>query len=461
MFAALPTAFPKLQLVAHSMDAVVVAPPPPMEVIGKRLRRAFVLARGDGYQAVSLGQFRKLPYAYWLHPEPPLPLTDRALVQRYWTVVLPQATGSGSRRAKRWLTPLFFTYCEAFNPTDPWFKELAMRLRAAIGTIEGPFAEKLTSLQLEVAFFEPDAVPMNLAKALISHPERLELALSNFMLWQGFVDTPLGAAVFEAALGQGVQRLRDWTVIARLLDWVKRLSSPVAKSRHRVRFADALLKPWYRNRPPDRVKLTLVEFFVRVYGDPRIEGHRQYQWQGVSAEAISALMTMLAGDTLRGFMRILERTADDIWLYRRKFWMAFYDAGHIEEVWLALGFDARKEAKKLLVDERGMGFGRLEGGALTNHSVLLLKIGHIVFTEWSHNGSLRAYDDGADHTPALYQVSYHGTDLRVPLSKDFHGGMNINPELRHMNSAGGTWQRKARDFIRRETGVYINDREVI
>lgn len=27
--------------------------------------------------------------------------------------------------------------------------------------------------------------------------------------------------------------------------------------------------------------------------------------------------------------------------------------------------------------------------------------------------------------------------------------MNVNPELRHMNSTGGTWQRKARDFIRR------------
>jgi hypothetical protein len=44
---------------------------------------------------------------------------------------------------------------------------------------------------------------------------------------------------------------------------------------------------------------------------------------------------------------------------------------------------------------------------------------------------------------------------------DFHGGVNVNPELRHMNSTGGTWQRKARDFIRQQTGVFVSDREIL
>ena len=91
----------------------------------------------------------------------------------------------------------------------------------------------------------------------------------------------------------------------------------------------------------------------------------------------------------------------------------------------------------------------------------MLKIGNIVFTEWSHNGSLRAYLDGDRNTPKLYRSSYHGSDLRNPISLDFHDGANVNPELRHMNSAGGTWQRKARDFIRHQTGLYMNDREIL
>ncbi|MBL0295612.1 MAG: OmpA family protein [Betaproteobacteria bacterium] len=334
---------------------------------------------------LSIGELRKLPFAYWVPPAQPLPLTDPDLVQRYWAEALPQAVESGPRRAKRWLTPLFFTYCESFDLNDQWFSDFAKRVALAVGRSEGAFAAKLADLQRDLAFFQPNWVGPRLAGALLSNPRRLDDAFADHLLWPGFVDTPLGGHVFESALGLGGERLREWPVIARLLDWAKRLASPVQKSRHRVAFADALLKPWYRKRPPDTVKSTLITFFVGAYGDPRMEGHRQYQWKGVAPEAISVLMGWLAGDTLRGFMRVLERTADEIWSFRRKFWMAFYDAGHIEEAWLALGSDARLVARKLLVDERGMGFGRLEGGAAPNQSVLLLKIGHLVFTEWSHN----------------------------------------------------------------------------
>ena len=119
------------------------------------------------------------------------------------------------------------------------------------------------------------------------------------------------------------------------------------------------------------------------------------------------------------------------------------------------------QAKRLLVDEKGMGYGMLEGGATNNQSVMFLKIGDLVFTEWSHNGSLRAYKDGSPQAPSLYQRTYHGADLRAATSLDFHDAANMNPELRHMNSEDGTWQRKARDFIRRRTNVYINDAEIL
>ena len=461
MFTQLPTAFPKLEAVVHAMDEVAVVSPPPMQAIGQRLRAAFELARADQYRSVSISELRKLPFAYWVPPAPALPLTDPDLVQRYWREALPQAIESGPRREKRWLSPLFFAYCESFDADDQWFFEFAKRVSTTVGRSKGPFAAKLADMHKTVAFFQPSWVGSGLANALLSSPRRLEDAFADHLLWPGFVDTPLGHAVLEAALGLSADRMREWSVIARLLDWAKRLASPMQKSRHRVAFANALLKPWHQKRPPDTVKATLVAFFVGAYGDPRIEGHRQYQWKGVSPEAISVLMTWLAGDTLRGFMRVLERTADEIWSFRRKFWMAFYDAGHIEEAWLALGWDARAVAKKLQVDERGMGFGRLEGGAAPNQSVLLLKIGQLVFTEWSHNGSLRAYVDGERGTPGLYETEYHGTDLRAPISMDFHGGANVNPELRHMNSTGGTWQRKARDFIRQQTGVFVSDREIL
>lgn len=461
MFSPLPTAFPKLQLLVASMDTVEVVTPPPIEAIGRRLRAAFVRARLDQYQSLSASEVRKLPFAYWLPAAAPLPRTDPELVRRYWDKELPQALASGPRRAKRWLSPLFLTYCDSFDAGDEYFNDFARRTSSALRHGEGAYVDKLFGMQRELAFFQPAMVPPKLATALLTNPKRLEDAMAEYMLWPGFVDTPLGSAVFEAALGLGAQRFSEWHLIARVLDWAQRLASPVHKSRLRVQFADALLLPWSRAQPPDTVKSVLLAYFVRVYGDPRIARHREYQWHGVSPEALSVLMRWLTGDTLRGFMRVLERTADEIWKHRRKFWMAFYDAGHIEEAWLALGADAQSFVGNLKVNERGMGFGELESGAAANQSVLLLKIGHIVFTEWSHNGSLRAYRDGEPDTPMLYQAHYSGIELREPTSLDFHDGANIRPELRHMNSAGGTWQRKARDFIRQHTGVYASDKEIL
>jgi hypothetical protein len=295
----------------------------------------------------------------------------------------------------------------------------------------------------------------------VTHPKPLDAALEAHLLWPKFVDSALGAATFEAALGLGDANLREWEVIARILDWATRLGAPVAKSPQRVRFADALLRPWVSRQPLDTVKARLIEFLVREYGDPRVEGNRLYQWRGVSPQAIAVMMNWLAGDTLRGFMRVLERTADEIWRYRQKFWMAYYDAGYIQEAWLALGAEAASFARRLQATEKGLGYGRLDSGASPDQSVLLLKIGNLVFTEWSHNGALRAYPEDGRETPELYQRIYHGQDLRGAQSMDFHDGVNQNPELRHMHSPGGTWQRKARDFIRQHTGIHLNDRDIL
>lgn len=461
MFAQLPSNFHKLEALVRNMDSVAVVSPPPILAIGQRLRLSFERARGELYKGVSVSELRKLPFAYWVPPAASLPLTDSELVRRYWETELPQALASGPRRGKRWLSPLFFTYCEFFDADDTVFSEFAVGIRKSLGAGNSAFTAKMFELDRKVAFFQPMLVSQRLAEVLLSSAMKIDDVLESYLLWPGFLDSQLGRSVFGAGLDLGPEKLRELPVVSRILDWVKRLNSPIVKSKYRVKFADALLKPWYRRRPPDQLKSALVEFFVRVYGDPRIEGHRQFQWDKVSPEALTTLMTWLAGDTLRGFIRVLERTADEIWRYRSKFWMAFYDAGHIEEAWLAMGFDARNVARKLLVDERGMGFGRLEGGAASNQSVLILKIGNIVFTEWSHNGSLRAYLDDDRQTPKLYQSSYHGSDLRDPISLDFHDGANMHPELRHMNSAGGTWQRKARDFIRHHTGLYMNDREIV
>lgn len=446
----------------RQMDDVAVLPPPAMVEIGRRLLLSFERSRVNGYVDLSSSEMRKLPFAYWLSNVPSLPKSHPDLTERYWSVDLPEALKSSPRRAKRWLSPLFFTYCENFNSANPEFIIFAGRLRDAMELAQGLFAEKLKDMQRTHSFFNPLEVASRLANSFfLGYEKTISVQMEDLLLWPRFVTSGLGHSVFKSGLSLPSERYKDAQTIFRLMDWNKRLPAEVVKTDLRVSFADALLRHWGREKPADSVKKVLIEFFVRSYGDPRFEGHRQFQWQGVSPQAMATFKNWLTGDTLRGFMKLLQRTADDIWMHRQRFWMAYYDKGCIDEAWLALGQDALWEAKRLLVDEKGMGYGYLEGGASSNQSVMFLKIGDLVFTEWSHNGSLRAYREGYLDTPKLYEKSYHGADLRAAQSMDFHDGANINPGLVHSHSDKGTWQRKARDFIRSNTGVTMNDWEIV
>jgi hypothetical protein len=462
MFTTLPTSMPKLEEAVRLMDEVAVQEPPPMLEIGQRLRLAFQRARPSGYLELSRSEVRKLPFAYWVGNERTLQETDPELVRLYWEKYLPEALQSSPRRAKRWLNPLFFTYCEFFDPVKPEFRDFASRLLRAIQSAQGLLADKLREMHRLHSFFSPSDAPSRLANLFFLDQDMpIDARMTDLLLWPRFVVSGMGYAIFKSGLSLPGERFKEGQTIFRLMDWNKRLPAPVVKTDMRVAFADAMLQHWGRQKPADTVKSVLIEFFVRVYGDPRFESHRQFQWQGVSPQAMGTFLNWLTGDTLRGFMKLLQRTADDIWMHRQKFWMAYYEKGCIDEAWLALGQDALWEAKRLLVDEKGMGYGQLDGGATSNQSVMFLKIGDLVFTEWSHNGSLRAYREGHEHTPRLYQTSYHGADVRSAVSMDFHDGLNMNPGLVHSHSDKGTWQRKARDFIRGKTGVNMNDWEIL
>lgn len=461
MFYPLPTDFPRLMLATAAMDEVRAVAPPPLEEIGIRLRRIYEQARSTDYQSLSRSDWRKLPYALWVEGEPPLREVHGELIRRYWAEVLPKAVSSDPRRTTRWLAPLFFVYCEQFAEQDAGFREFAQRLVVAISVATGAYAQRLAQLQSDLAFFVPSLGPARLAEALLAEGEGLEEALASHLLWPRFVDSRLGEAAFDSALSTNEPRRRQARLVERLLEWADGLSTHVEKSRRRVQFAEQLLLPWRAQRPPDELKSVLVERFVRSYGDPRAAGAREYGWRDVSPEAVAVLMTWMAGDTLRGFMRILEQTADEIWRYRQRFWMAYYDAGYISEAWLALGRDAQMFARQLQPSEKGLGYGTLEGGAAPDQSVLILRIGNLVFTEWSHNGSLRAYPEDRSDTPVLYRRSYRGQDLREPQSMDFHDGANMNPELRHSSAHSGSWQRKARDFIRKHAGVHMTDGAIL
>ncbi|MBP3981381.1 hypothetical protein J8G26_11640 [Acidovorax sp. JG5] len=463
MFAPLPTKMEKLEAVLLQIDAVTVQAPPPFVEIGKKLRMAYEHHRAQDYQLLSKSEWRQLPYALWVKGMPGLYKTDPGLLTRYWSEVLPEALQSSPRRAKRWLMPLFFVYCNAFDSESIAFQSFSAKLRQVLLLAQGSVAAKLREMDERQDFFNPVHAPSNLASLFFTlHQAREDELMGAYLFWPGFEGTKLGMAILRAGLQLSLDRLRELATVQRVMRWLQNMPAPVVKTDLRIAFADGLLLPWQRDRKmQDGLKKLLQDFFLQHYGDPRFLRHAHYQWEGVKPEAVNVMFYLLTGDTLKGFMRILDRTADDIWLFRQKFWMAYYDAGHIEEAWMVLGAHAQIAAQSNNATAVPQRFGRLEGGVSPNQSVLLLRIGDLVFSEWSHSGSLRAYREDDSGAPSFYQLTYHGQTLREAQSLDFHDGLNMRPELRHTHSEYGTWQRKARDMIRQRTGIYLSDREIL
>lgn len=468
MFAVLPSGFPALNAAVEALGRFSISAPPPLDPIGLRMRSLYEAAREDGYQHLSQGALRRLPYALWVDGELPLSSTDPELIRAYWDHHLSAAV-SDARAAKRWLVPLFYVYCHHFRKQEADFQDFARRIRQALARASGPAAARFSTLHAEQRWFSPNEVGIYLGKTIAQGPGHMRDVLATLELWSGFVEEPICSEAFAGALNAPDDVLSQERVIERMKLWAKadgngpRAAPLLRYAEHRVALADSLVKPWLNQRPADGIRHGLTSFLIKHYGDPRTltEVRAGHRWQGVSPSTIATVRRWLVGDTLQGFMRLLQLTADEIWRHRERFWMAYYEHGAIEEAWLALGSQAAGHAQREFSKEDWAQYGLLVSGATPDQSVLLLRIGHMIFMEWSHNGSLRASAYTDTGVPAMYLHEYRGEELREVASYDFHNGQNQRPELRHMNSDGGTWQRKARDFIAQHTGVRLNDKAIL
>ncbi len=271
MFAPLPKKMEKLEAVLLQIDAVTVQAPPPFLEIGKKLRMAYEHQRAQDYQLLSKSEWRQLPYALWVKGMPSLYETDPGLLTRYWSEVLPEALQSSPRRAKRWLMPLFFVYCNAFEPESIAFRGFAAKLRQLLLLAQGSVATKMREMDERQDFFNPVRAPVSLASLFFTlhhvHEDELRAA---YMLWPGFEGTGMGMAILRAGLQLPLDRLRELATVQRVMHWLQKMPAPVVKTDLRIAFADGLLLPWQRDRKmQDGLKKMLLEFFLQQYGDPR------------------------------------------------------------------------------------------------------------------------------------------------------------------------------------------------
>ncbi len=228
--------------------------------------------------------------------------------------------------------------------------------------------------------------------------------------------------------------------LSALLPFYESDSKRLRFENRRKTIADALLLPFTDSDPPDAVREPLKKFFIRFYGDPRIWPWRL--WDQVDESARGVVIRWLVTATLEDFFRVIGGSAlESHWQYREAFWHAYLSEGVIEEAWVALGDRASRSAISMLKGSGG-GYARLTG-VQGEQSVLIMRIGNLIFAEWSHNGTCRAWLADDKKAPKMYKQSYYRSDLVS------------DPRFaqEHRGSDRGSWQQKVSGFIREHTGI--------
>lgn len=450
--ALLPSDFPLLSHVLGQMSGETVGLPPDTHSIGEKTYRRFEASDFTGVN-VDPRHWRHLPYALWLDRGEGLHKKS-TLINSYFTEHLPQALES-ARRPMKWGRPLFFAYLDHFKPNDQVFERVAQAANSFFTSEKVIANVTLKKLSTELNLFKTNIGPSRVARSIMETGIGLSGWIIKFELWSGFIETPFSKFSFIELLNFPDSARRETDYIRLVFDWGIGYGNQFRFPDTKIKFAEALLLPWRGIEPPKDLKNEITARLIATIGDPRIESQK---WYGISAEARQVFINWINGRTLDAFFRILQQTADEIWQYRQKFWQAYFRNGHIEEVWIALGEDAHyylkrnSSSKDLLCAELT--------GVTANQSVLLMKIGNVIFCEWSHNGRLRAQRINSPLAPVLYMKSYHGPDLKFE-SLDFNNRQNENPGLVHFSSESSGWQRRARDFIAKNVGVNLPLAEVI
>ena len=223
MFAPLPTKMEKLEAVLLHIHAVTLQTPPPFVEIGKKLRTTYEHQRAQDYQLLSKSDWRQLPYALWVKGMPALYETDPGLLPRYWSEVLPEALQSSPRRAKRWLMPLFFVYCNTFDPESMAFRSFAAKLRQVLQLAQGAIAIKMREMDERQDFFNPIRAPENIAVSFFTlHHVHEDDLMNEHLFWPGFEGTELGMAILRAGLQLPPDRLRELATVQRVMHWLEK-----------------------------------------------------------------------------------------------------------------------------------------------------------------------------------------------------------------------------------------------
>jgi hypothetical protein len=394
------------------------AAPPPADFLEKLRRKLIAASRSGRVAELSPKELRYAPWLLW-NGEPPA-----ANLPGILSAVLNQA-----RISRPTLRRLIEAYLRDFDPRASGISEASAQIRHGV-TSSDPRLEPWRIAQAEVRLFDPAHGPAALAARLL-HEDRSDESLARYKLAEPLLATGRYMMAVEDAVRIAAPELlrRAGT---RGLGRVLRIVAPDEALRFQSRIADtgrALLWAWLDGGPAPApvVQEHVRRALLRWLGDPRL---RPQRWAAVGEKETALMRRWLARASLDLFFKLIDEHALEAhWRYRHAFWLACLEKGVIADAWLALGSQSYDSAGA--VRDLGRAYGRLRGpGVTANQSALLLRVGPLVFSEFAHNGKLRAWPANWPNSPHLGQREYAKADLTVeclPFPVNPYRGKGGNP----------------------------------
>jgi len=209
---------------------------------------------------------------------------------------------------------------------------------------------------------------------------------------------------------------------------------------------NALLNPYISQGPDDAIKNQIENFLLERFEDPRVN---QRRWSKVSTEHRAVLSRWLTQQSFELLMKVLKRSNNTgQWKERAVFWGHYLDNEFVSDAWIVLGPDANYYAEKLIEEgeiKSKSSYGVLSAASYSPvqaiHSVILLKIGELVVSEWTHEGKVRFYRTSNPKKQVFYKESYSSANLRSDDAPDYY--------KRHQ----GNWQLDVENYIYQVTGI--------
>lgn len=408
----------------ESVDPVVLA-----NEISSAVRRGEPLTRR---------QLRQVPWCLWS------PGTALANQPDLLAPIL-EAIASGERAGP--FRTLATVYLDEFDPSAPGMEAAASCLVALSAKWQGHWQ----NLQNEFQLFDLEFGPQQLAAAVLAEDKSATEILRErgvqAMAAQGGYVRAVTAALLDRLAQDGGNDHR--TRLDKIRRYAMTENGSARFQDQTVNIIEALLRPFEREKPERSIRDVFLETILSLLGDPRLKPGR---WTPIPTELKDLVVGWLTEQSLHQFLDIVEQTTErlDMFMYRRAFWQAAFDAGFVNDVWVAFGSKGSALARRSFGKE--VSFAELfpqRKPVDPGHAVMLMRVGHGLIADWSHMGMCNIWLDSNDPTaPKLFELRYGSNEVQV--SKEY--GSTSRDAFKHDNPSGYTWQRKAAEHLYRMTG---------